>query len=345
MLLYLQLRIEQEGHNLSFIYLAISILFIGFISAISKVEEANFKDKIRKKFNNNFAFLSTKAYMQLIVFICLLPLAFFIDWSVHVAFTIAILSMLRFVFWVFVFKLKGHYQDAQHQGSSNFTMLENFAGPLGALLVYGVFNAFNNAGVSVFWYVLTPFIGIFLLWSLRAEEESITKEMVQIILSMGLLVCAEMSIILYLQNTIVDYAAAPFSFLPFFNAEMVVFLMIIAISALFCSVYFIKDIFIDYRMGAFKQGIFLGFLSGVHDVFYFTGFMFFGPIFLIARRGVLIPLQNLYINLKDGHNLIDLLKGLYSKPLLSKKGGKDFIISFVDLVFNQTVKFIIKLLS
>ncbi len=330
---------------MNFIYITISVLIIGFIASVYRVEEANTKDIIRKKFNNNFAFLSTKAYMQLIVFFALLPLAWFINWTVSVFITIVGLSLLRFIFWVITFKLRGHYKDAQHQGSTNYTMLENFSGPLGALLVNGIFNAISDTGVPVFWYILTPFIGIFLLWALRADEEKLSKDMLKIIFSMGFLVCVEMAIILYLQNTVIDYARTPFTSLPFLNEQMVVFLTIIAISSLMSGSYFVKDIFIDYRMGAFKQGIFLGFLSGIHDVFYFTGFMFFGPIFLIARRGVLIPLQNLYINLKEGHHLIDLLKGLYSKPLLSKKGGKDFIISFVDLVFNQTVKFIIKLLS
>lgn len=327
------------------IILLISVVFISFVASVYKVDEAVIKNKKREEIKN-FAFLSSKGYMQLIVFLALSPLFFFINWEMSVIFIVLILSLLRFVFWVTVNIARGYYSDALHQGSSNFTMLENFSGPLGALLVFGIYNYFINSSVSIFWYILTPFIGIFLLWALRSPEGRVSPEMIKIIALQGLLVASETLIILYLQNSVINYVQMPtISFLPFLDSPMIVFLTIISISSLLSSLYFSKEIVKDYKVGMLRNGLKIGVISGVHDIFYFIGFMFFGPIFLIARRGLLVPIQNLYINLKDNKNIVELIQTVYKKPLLSLNGGKDFIISFVDIVFNQVVKFIIKILS
>lgn len=327
------------------VVLLISVVLISFVASIYKVEEAYIKNRKREEIFN-FAFLSSKGYMQCIVFIFLLPLFFFIQWNINTLFLILVLSFARFIFFVMVNVARGYYSNAIHQGTSNFTMLENFAGPLGALLVFGIYNYFIDSNVSIFWYILTPLIGIFLLWALRSSDGKISSEMVKIIGLQGLLVATETMIILYLQNSTIDFVFIPnIGFLPFLDNAMVVFLVIIAISSLFSSVYFIKEIIKDCKVGMLKQGVKIGLLSGIHDIFYFIGFMFFGPIFLIARRGLLVPIQNLYINLKENKNIIELIQTVYKKPLLSLNGGKDFIISFVDIIFNQVVKFIIKLLN
>ena len=324
------------------LYLAIIVITLAFMAGVYKVEEATYKGNYREKNGTHFAFLSTKGYMQLIFFTSIIPLMFMLEWSISVAFIIFGLSMLRFIPWIVVNWYRGHYKDTKHQASTNFTMLENFAGPLGALVVFGLYNYFIDMGISIFWYILTPMVGIFLLWALREKESKLSKEMMLIIMFQTILISAETIIVIILKEIEVTSVTLPsFLSLPFVDNSMIIFIVVIAISSLFSGLYFLKDIINDTKKGAGRAGFTIGLLSGLHDVVYFISFIYFGPIFIIARRGLLIPLQNLYINLKKGAKFIPLLVKPFQEPLLNLKGGKDFIISFTDLVFNRVVKVII----
>jgi len=317
-------------------------MVLAFIAGVYKVEEATYKGNYRKNHDEHFAFLSTKAYMQLIFFIVAIPLIFMLEWTPSVLFMIFGLSMLRFIPWVMVNRYKGYYKDTEHQASSNFTMLENFAGPLGALVVFGLYNYFIDIGVSVFWYILTPMVGIFLLWALRQKERKLSREMMLIIMFQTILVSAETIIVIILKEIEVATVTLPFIIsLPFVDESIIVFIVIIAFSSLFSGLYFLKDIITDTKKGAGIQGFKLGLFAAVHDLFYFVSFIYFGPIFIIARRGLLIPFQNLYINLKKGFKPIPTLLKSLQEPLLTLNGGRDFIISFTDLAFNSVVKVII----
>lgn len=317
---------------------------LSFIVSIYKVEEATLKGLYRKDYGDKFAFLSSKGYMPLIAFLLLSPLMFMVEWNLNLIFIILGFSILRFIPWVSVNIFRGYYSNTTHQASSNFTMLENFAGPLGALFVFGIYNYLSNSKISLLWYVITPIIGLFLLWALREKEDNpFSKEMIAIILLQALLVSMETIILLYLKYNNIGNIYIPniLSSLPI-KEDMTFFMIIIAISSLFSGIYFFKDILSDYKKEKIKlKGFKLGSLGGIHDVFYFIGFAYFGPIFIITRRGLIIPFQNLYINLKNGGKLYFLIKTPFQQPLLTLNGGKDFIISFVDLIFNRVVKVII----
>ena len=324
------------------LYLTIIVIAIAFLAGVYKVEEAVYKGKYRKQYGKQFAFLSTKGYMQLIFFLFIIPFIFMLKWNLYVASIIFGLSILRFIPWIILNWYRGHYKDTKHQASTNFTMLENFAGPLGALVVFGFYNYFIDNGVSIFWYILTPMVGFFLLCALREKERKLSKEMILIIMFQTILVSAETIIVIILKEIKVTSVTLPsFLSLPFVDDSMIIFIVVIAISSLFSGLYFLKDIINDTKKGAGREGFKIGLLSGLHDMIYFISFIYFGPIFIIARRGLLIPLQNLYINLKKGDKLFLLLVKPFQEPLLNLKGGKDFIISFTDLIFNRVVKVII----
>jgi len=280
--------------------------------------------------------------MQLTLLFFTIPLLFFIEWSFSLFAIVVGLGLFRFIPWSLVNIYKGHYQDTAHQASSNFTMLENFAGPFGALFVYGIYGYFQNNNISIFWHFLTPSIGLFLLWALRAKDEKISKEMLLIIFLQALVVCAEIIIVIICKNMMIDFINLPSMIDKLnFDKSILVFMIIIGISSLFLATFFLKDIINDAKKGVGRKGLRIGFLYAIHDVFYFIAFAFFGPIFIVARRGLLVPLQNLYINLKQGANLLYLIKQPFKEPLLNLKGGKDFIISFTDLIFNRVVNKII----
>jgi hypothetical protein len=236
------------------LYLAIIVTALAFIAGVYKVEEATYKGAYRERSGEHFAFLSTKGYMQLIFFVSIIPFMFMLEWNFSVALIILGLSMLRFIPWVVVNWYRGHYKDTAHQASTNFTMLENFAGPLGALVVYGFYKYFIDMGVSIFWYVITPMIGIFLLWALREKEQNLSKEMMLIILFQTILVSAETVIVIILKELEITSVMIPsFLSLPFVDDSMILFIVVIALSSLFSGLYFLKDIIEDTKKGAGVQ--------------------------------------------------------------------------------------------
>jgi hypothetical protein len=209
-------------------------IVLAFLAGVYKVEEATYKGDYRKNHNEHFAFLSTKAYMQLIFFIVTIPLIFMLEWTFSVIFIIFGLSILRFIPWIMVNRYKGHYKDTEHQASSNFTMFENFAGPLGALVVFGLYNYFIDIGVSIFWYILTPMVGIFLLWALRQKERKLSKEMMLIIIFQTILVSAETIIVIILKEIqVTNVTLHPLISSSFVDENMIIFIVIIAFSSLF----------------------------------------------------------------------------------------------------------------
>lgn len=330
---------------MNILYLIGIVILTSFVAGIYKVEDAQTKERHRKILGEQFAFLSNKGYMQFIFFLFMVPLFFSVSWSSSTLLLLVGLSLLRFVPWVIVAVAKGRYKNTAHQASSNFTMLENFAGPIGALFVYGISNYLSDSHVSIGWYILTPFIGIFLLWALREKESMLSREMIMIIALQAVLVAAETLVVIYLQREEIAFVRVP-DFLhsfAFVDRGMVAFLVVIAFSALWISLYFLKDIIAEARSGVGKDAVKIGVIAGLHDVVYFMSFIYFGPIFIIARRGMIIPMQNLYLGIKKGKRVLDMLRKPFVEPLLGLEGGKDFIISFVDLAFNRIVKVVIAL--
>lgn len=327
--------------------LIVTVLIVTALAALYKVEETAIKAQHRETYGESYAFLGNKGYMQLIFFILMLPLIVSIEWSVELLLLLGGLSLLRFVPWVFVAVAKGRYRDTDHQMSSNFTMMENFAGPLGALAVYGLFRAMGGEGAPLWLYMITPAAGLFLLWALREKEQPLNAAMFKIVLLQTLLVSAETVMMIYLQYNPPAYVQVPqwLTALPFMNRSIYLFMVTIALSSLWIAGYFLREIIRDTRRGVGRDAVRIGLVSGVHEVFYFASFVYFGPIFLIARRGLLIPVQNLYLGLKRGKTLGSMLLLPFQKPLLHMQGGKDFIISFIDLLFNSVVKYAIAILK
>jgi len=334
---------EEELIIVETLTLVVIVLIVSALAGIYKVEETMIKARHREVYGKSYAFLSNKGYMQLIFFILMLPLIIGIDWSVDLFLLLGGLSLLRFVPWVLVAVAKGRYQDTEHQMSSNFIMLENFAGPLGALIVYGVLHALGEEEAPLWLYMITPMAGVFLLWALREKEEPLSSSMLKIILLQSLLVSAETVVIVYLQYKSPEVVNIPqwLGSFPFMNKPIFLFMVTIALSSLWIACYFGREIIRDMRRGLGGDALKIGLISGVHEVLYFASFVYFGPIFLIARRGLLIPVQNLYLGLKKGKVFGEMLLLPLREPLLSLRGGKDFIISFIDLLFNAVVKYAI----
>jgi len=325
--------------------LIIMVLIVSALAGVYKVEETMIKARHREVYGKSYTFLSNKGYMQFIFFILMLPLIVSIDWSIDLFAILGGLSLLRFVPWVLVAVAKGRYHDTEHQMSSNFIMLENFAGPLGALIVYGILHALGGEGAPLWLYMITPVAGLFLLWALREKEEPLSPAMLKIILLQSLLVSAETMVIVYLQYKSPDFVHIPkwLGSVPFMNKPIFLFMIVIALSSLWIACYFGREIIRDIRRGIGGDALKIGLISGAHEVLYFASFVYFGPIFLIARRGLLIPVQNLYLGLKKGKAFGKMLLLPLREPLLSLRGGKDFIISFIDLAFNTVVKYTISL--
>jgi hypothetical protein len=317
------------------------VIITSFTAGIYKVEETLTKAIYRHTYGERFAFLGNKGYMQLIFFLFMLPLFFTVDWTLRLFVLFTALSLLRLVPWVLVAKVKGRYKDTQHQVTSNFTMLENFAGPIGALLVYGLYHAWIDDKAPFWLYLVTPFAGFFLLWALRQKEKSLNRDMMIIIFLQTLLVAAETIIIVYLQHTDTTFVHKQkwMNSFIFLDTHLLSFMIVIALSSVWIALYFTKEIIKDTQKGLGKDVLRIGAISGLHEILYFGSFAYFGPIFLIARRGMLIPMQNLYLGFKEGKNMKKMILAPLKTPLLKLHGGKDFIISFIDVLFNSVIKF------
>lgn len=321
-------------------------------SVITRVDEAHAKHDIREATGvKDYPLLGSISIMCISTFIYTLPFFYFIDFDIpDMIYILLFLSILRFIPWSIMVTMLGKYGDAMHQSSSNFTMYENFAGPIGGLLTFAIYNYSQNTEISIFWYLLTPMMGIFLVWAMREKEDKkIDGGLIKILISFVIMVSVESAILLYCLNVIPESFATGTPQITegydYVNDGIFYFLAVISISSLMASTYFAKQMVRDIKNGYFGVVARIGAINGVSEFFYFAGFTLFGPIFLLARRGLIIPIQNLYLSLKDGGNIINLLKAPFVAPIMSLRGGKDFIISFVDMIFNNVVKFIIKLLS
>lgn len=316
---------------------------------VAKVDEAHAKHKIRETTNvKDYPLLGSMSIMPFATFLLTLPFIFFLDFTIENILIILTLGiMARFIPWIIMVTMLGKYHDAMHQSSSNFTLYENFAGPIGGLLTFAIYNYTQNPQISFLWYIATPMMGIFMVWVMREEDDKkMSKELIKILTAFLVMVSVESAILIFCLNYIPPLINNPvIADFEYINDGIFYFLSIISISSLMASTYFSKQLKRDISGGYGKIVTKIGLIRGASDFFYFAGFTLFGPIFLIVRRGLIIPIQNLYLSLKDGGNLFTLLKAPFAKPILSLRGGKDFIISFVDLVFNNIIKFIIKLLT
>jgi hypothetical protein len=318
-------------------------------TVVAKVDEAHAKHDIREETGvKDYPLLGSMSIMPFTTFLITLPFFYFVDFEVeNIVWILAAGVLLRFIPWVIMVSMLGKYHDAMHQSSSNFTLYENFAGPIGALITFAIYNFSQNTEVSILWYLATPAMGIFMVWAMReGNDKKLSGELLEILSSFVILVSIESAILLFCINYIPDNNAVDFiNDIGYIDTGMFYFLAIVSISSLLASTYFSKQLIRDVKNGYSKIIIKVGLIRGLSDFFYFAGFTVFGPIFLIARRGLIIPIQNLYLALKEGHHALDVIKSPLKNPILSLRGGKDFIISFVDLVFNNVIKFIIKLLS
>ena len=327
----------------SSIFLVLLVIITSWMAAIYKVKEVQTKEYFRDRHGSHFAFLSNKAYMQILFFCMMLPGYFTIKWTNELFIIVILLSSIRFIPWVIVANAKGKYTNTAHQVSSNFTMLENFSGPLGALFLYSLYDYMNTSEVSIVWYLITPLMGFFLLWALRDQEKPISKEMLYIIVMQAILVACETGILLYLESfEYKDFFL--FESFSFVDPKTYLFLIVVSSSSFWIGLYYLKNVISDIKLGAGYDAFKIGSISAIHDFIYFVGFSLFGPIFIVARRGMIIPMQNLYLGWHESKQIFYWLKRPFQKPLLGLKGGKDFIISFVDLVFNQVVHMVIVLI-
>jgi len=318
-------------------------------SVITRVDEAHHKHEIRKETGiADYPLLGSMSIMPMATFLLTIPFIYFIDFDIaNIVVILTVLSVARFIPWSIMVTLIGKYSDAMHQGSSNFTMYENFAGPIGGLLTFSIYNYSQNTDINLMWYLLTPMMGIFLVWAMREKEDKkLGRELIVILATFAIMVSIESAILLYCLNEIPKYIENPILVdFEYINDGIFYFFVVIAISSLMASTYFMKQLKRDIGNGYFKIVTKLGVINGVSDLFYFVGFTLFGPIFLLARRGLIIPIQNLYLALKDGSKILKTVLSPLNTPLMSLRGGKDFIISFVDMIFNNVVKFIIKILG
>lgn len=318
-------------------------------TVIAKVDEAHAKHQIREETGiKDYPLLGSMSIMPFATFLITLPFFYFVEFDIeNIILILSLGVILRFIPWVIMFTLLGKYHDAMHQSSSNFTLYENFAGPIGALITFAIYNFSQNTDVSIFWYLATPAMGIFMVWAMReGDDKRLSGDLIKILLSFVILVSIESAILLFCIHYIPDNTSIEsIKNIGYIDSGMFYFLSIVSVSSLLASTYFSKQLIRDVKNGHTKLIMKIGLIRGLSDFFYFTGFTIFGPIFLIARRGLIIPIQNLYLSIKDGHLISNLLKAPLKSPILSLRGGKDFIISFVDLVFNNVIKFIIKLLS
>ena len=318
-------------------------------TVIARVDEAHAKHDIRKENGiEDYPLLGAMSIMPLSTFILTLPVFFYIDYQIDNILTILVIGVFaRFIPWVIMATMIGKYIDAMHQASSNFTLYENFAGPIGGLLTFAIYNYTQNPEISIFWYIATPAMGLFMIWAMREDDDKkMSPDLIKILVAFFLMVSIESAILLFCLNYIPTLIENPIlTDFEYINDGMLYFMAIISISSLLASTYFSKQLIRDVKGGYGKIVTRLGFINSISEFFYFLGFTLFGPIFLIVRRGLIIPIQNLYLAFKEGVKIKDSVVAPLKKPIMALNGGKDFIISFVDLVFNNVIKFIIKLLG
>jgi len=321
-------------------------LIITTLSVKQKIDETHIKEKYRKK-TSNYSTRSQKWFLAFFFILLVSPLMFIYDINTGNLYLIlcTILIALTRTFPTYMQqKIKAEFKDTDFQKNTTLTLYENFTGPITALFVFGIFLS-QSSNSSILWYLITPLIGLFLLWSMRDKGFTLSKETRNLLLTHvgnGIIESAVIIFALKYGNEIISTTNKIFEL----ENSIILILLMFAISYLPFFILFKKDLEIELKeKRGLKEIILNGLLHSVHDIVLFISFGILGPIILIVRRGFYIPIQNLYLNLSEGKNFKSLMKSLYQEPILNLKGGKDFIISFVDFIFNRLVKYIINLIT
>ena len=270
--------------------------------------------------------------------------------------SILILAFFRTIGYYKYNNKKAIFNNTHFQKNTTLTMYENFSSPILTLIIFGIYNAIEN-NVNILYYLLTPSIGLFLLWSLREEKDKLGTEEKKLLFYGILQYIPQAMIILYTMYLIQENENIFFKEIniSIMQKNILLILLIITISELpmlFTHFkYFRKDIYsneIQYKQKL--EIIKVSFLGYIHVILYFTSFGLYEATYLFLRRALMVPLQNFYLNLKELktnsknilNKIIEMLNIIKNKPLITLKGGKDTIISTVDLSFNKLMKEYIK---
>jgi len=318
-------------------------LFISIISIYQKINEALIKEKFRQNNNENYSTKSAKWFLGLFTILFTSPIFIYYDIAQHYIWLIIFFAIIRMIPVLYSQKIKAEFKDTSFQKNTTLTLYENFISPIVALFVFGIILSFENE-ISIFYYLLTPFIGVFLLWALREEKFTMTTEIKQLFLTSFYVSFVE-TLLIYFSIKYADKIILNSYLDSELEKSYILFLMIISISMISFVFYFYKDFKEERKRESLIYNIKNGFIHTMHDMFHFMFFIAIGPIYLMVRRGFMIPLQNLYLTILDKKGIRYIIKRLQSEPLLKLRGGKDFIISFVDFIFNRVVKYIITLLG
>lgn len=322
------------------ILIILALIAVVMFGTLSKVEEAHNKIFARAHLSDQkYAVLGNKAVISVITCLVTGVGFFFVDISASI-FALLTLSMVRFVPWAWYMHLNGSYANARHQASSNFTMYNNFAGPIGAMVVIGIsdFLAGDGTGSGIQFYFIAPLTVVFLMFGLRDKGiSSISFELKLILLARAVLSACEIWILIYCLDYVDVYNP---TVLP---DMMIVFFLIISLSSFYSFLYFLKDYLRDCKNGLAFKVTMNGIYGGIHDSIFFYGFAIGGPIFMMAEQALIIPTQNMYLLYKQNKLSLAVIKCNLTQPLVDTRGGKDFVISTTDICVYYLAKTIIAL--
>ncbi len=286
-------------------YIVLFAIIVSIVSTIHKVHEIRNKEKIIKKIKHDFSFLMSKAMMQFFSFMFLSVILIYssstivplieplsIIQQLSIVAIVIIGSIFRFIVWYHLNKIRASY-DIEQQKTPEYTLLENFAGPWSAGLTFCFCNLIMFGELTVFAYLTVSLLSTVIFFQTN-DIITISGKMKEIIFYQGLLVAVE-SISLFAlvyfidKNTNISTNQEGLHLLPFLinNLSFYLFLVVIALSSLFCFLFYCKDMKrkkLERNKYSLKSGIKVGFFGGIHDVLYFIIFFCYGPMFLIIRR-------------------------------------------------------------
>jgi hypothetical protein len=320
------------------ILIILALIAVVITGTLSKVEEAHNKIYAREHLSNQkYAVLGNKAVISIITFLVTGVGFFFVDIADSILALLA-LSMVRFVPWAWYMYLNGSYANAKHQASSNFTMYNNFAGPIGAMVVIGIADFIAGSSASIHFYFIAPLTVVFLMYGLRDKGVSgISFELKLILVARATLSACEIWILIYC----LDYVDIQNpTILP---DVLITFFLVICLSSFYSFLYFLKDYLRDYKNGLASRVTLNGIYGGIHDSIFFYGFAIGGPIFMMAEQALIIPTQNMYLLYKEDKLNLEVIKYNLTQPLVDSRGGKDFVISSTDIIVYYLAKTIIAL--
>lgn len=323
----------------------ITIIFISILVALisvkQKVDNSLIKEKYRKE-NPNFNTKASLFYVAFSFLILTSPIIYIYNIKIYIILLLFIVSLTRTITFYKVMTIRAIFKDTNFQKNTELTLIENFISPIIALVIFGIYDSIVN-NISIFWYLITPFVGFFLLYALKEDNLSFSREtklLLKWTFLLGLTESLLFLIAIHFPIKIVHIKEEYINTILNLNQSYIIIIYLFFLSKIPLLFIHFKDAKESFRKKENKELILNGTLHGIHNFLYSISFVFLGPIFLIVRRGMLIPLQNLYLNLKEGKSIKDIFNSL-KKPLLHLRGGKDFIIAFVDFLFNRVVKYLI----